>query len=164
MPQIRRSLGVCPQQNVLFPDLTVWEHMILYAGIKGVAQKGSIAHERAKQLLEDVGLIGKETSLPDELSGGQKRKLCLAIALTGDSRVVFLDEPTSGMDVYAQRSTWSLLKKRRTGRLLVLTTHSMEEAERLGDRIGIMANGKAVCVEREKISRPRPARRTARGD
>ena len=80
------------------------------------------------------------------LSGGQKRKLCLAIALVGNARTVFLDEPTSGMDPHSRRSIWALLREQRGGRTIVLTTHFLDEAEILSDRIAIMAEGKLRCV------------------
>jgi ABC-type Na+ transport system ATPase subunit NatA len=113
MIAIRKSLGVCPQQNVLFDDLTVIEHLSLYGGIKGLspAECRTQGYER----LKDVALEAKVYSLPSQLSGGQKRKLCLAISMMGDSKVLFLDEPTSGMDVFAQRSTWNLLQKSKAG-------------------------------------------------
>lgn len=79
------------------------------------------------------------------LSGGMKRKLSVGIALCGGSRVVFLDEPTSGMDPGARRLVWDLLQKERIGRTILLTTHFMEEADLLGDRIAIMANGVVQC-------------------
>lgn len=79
------------------------------------------------------------------LSGGQKRKLSVAIALVGDSKLVMLDEPTSGMDLTARRELWNMLKEEKEGRVMVLTTHFMDEADILGDRIGIMANGTLLC-------------------
>eukprot|EP00501_MAST-03F_sp_TOSAG23-6_P000910 GSMAST32.ASY1.ANO1.946.1 assembled CDS len=129
--------------NVLYADLTCMEHLMLYSRIKLIPSSKRKA--QCQQLLKDVGLSEKTNMLTPTLSGGQKRKLCLAIALCGDSKVLFLDEPTSGMDVFAQRSTWNLLQKAKASRIIILTTHSMEEADVLGDRIGIMANGKMVC-------------------
>ena len=101
------------------------EHLHLYAALKNVPKQKVDA--QATSLLEDVALTTKRHALIPTLSGGQKRKVCLAISLVGDSKVLFLDEPTSGMDVFAQRSTWNLLKMKRKGRVIVLTTHSMEE-------------------------------------
>ena len=80
------------------------------------------------------------------LSGGSKRKLSVAIALCGDSKFVMLDEPTSGMDLQARRSLWNMLRAYRHNRIIILTTHYMDEADVLGDRIGIMAHGKLVCL------------------
>jgi ATP-binding cassette subfamily A (ABC1) protein 3 len=80
------------------------------------------------------------------LSGGQKRKLSVAIAMIGDSKIVLLDEPTSGMDTSARRRLWEMLKKNKAGRIVILTTHYMDEADILGDRIAIMAEGDVQCT------------------
>ncbi|CAN0419265.1 unnamed protein product, partial [Hapterophycus canaliculatus] len=95
--------------------------------------------------LNDVGLTEKENELTSTLSGGQKRKLSVGIALIGGSKVVFLDEPTSGMDPHSRRFTWDLIRKNREGRVIVLTTHFMDEADLLGDRVAIMADGALRC-------------------
>jgi ATP-binding cassette subfamily A (ABC1) protein 1 len=143
MAEIRKKMGVCPQMNVLYDELTVNEHMILYARIKGIEKA---AREAAVlKVLAGVALTEKRHAFTRNLSGGQKRKACLAIALIGDSPILMLDEPTSGMDVFAQRSTWNMLQKSREGRITVLTTHSMEEADVLADRIGIMSEGRMIC-------------------
>jgi ATP-binding cassette subfamily A (ABC1) protein 3 len=84
--------------------------------------------------------------LANTLSGGQKRKLSVAIALIGNSKIVILDEPTSGMDISARRKLWDMLKKYKQGRILILTTHYMDEADILGDRIAIMAEGEVQCI------------------
>ena len=80
-----------------------------------------------------------------DLSGGNKRKLCVALALVADSRLVLLDEPTSGMDLTARRRLWEMLKRYKEGRIIILTTHNMDEAELLGDRVAIMKEGRIVC-------------------
>jgi ATP-binding cassette, subfamily A (ABC1), member 3 len=143
LDDIRHSLGVCPQHNILFDELTVKEHLELFALLKRIAPEKVSAEVEA--IISEVGLVEKTDVYSHALSGGQKRKLHLAMALIGDSRIVFLDEPTSGMDVYSRRSTWEMLKRRREGRVIILTTHFMDEADQLGDRIAIMANGNAVC-------------------
>ena len=99
-----------------------------------------------EEVLAGVALTEKTHALSKTLSGGQKRKACLAIALIGESPVLMLDEPTSGMDVFAQRSTWNMLQKSKKGRIIVLTTHSMEEADVLADRIGIMSEGQCLAL------------------
>ncbi|KAL0711157.1 hypothetical protein Bca4012_018135 [Brassica carinata] len=139
MDEIRKELGVCPQHDILFPELTVREHLEMFAVLKGVKEdsiKSTVA-----DMAEEVGLSDKISTLVRALSGGMKRKLSLGIALIGNSKVIILDEPTSGMDPYSMRLTWQLIKKIKKGRIILLTTHSMDEAEELGDRIGIMANG-----------------------
>ncbi|MFN3496663.1 MAG: ABC transporter A family member, partial [Hydrogenophaga sp.] len=143
MASIRRIMGVCPQHDVLFPDLTVLEHLELFAGLKEVPL--DVRAQKISEIIAEVGLTEKVYSLSSTLSGVMKRKLSLAIALLGDSRIVFLDEPTSGMDPYSRRSTWSVIQNNRQGRIIVLTTHFMDEADLLGDRIGIMADGELRC-------------------
>ncbi|KFK37012.1 hypothetical protein AALP_AA4G200700 [Arabis alpina] len=143
MDEIRKELGVCPQHDILFPELTVREHLEMFAVLKGVKEdslKSTVA-----DMAEEVGLSDKINTLVQALSGGMKRKLSLGIALIGNSKVIILDEPTSGMDPYSMRLTWQLIKKIKKGRIILLTTHSMDEAEELGDRIGIMANGSLKC-------------------
>jgi ATP-binding cassette subfamily A (ABC1) protein 3 len=91
--------------------------------------------------LKDLDLYAFRDTLAQHLSGGSKRKLSVAIALIGQSRLVVLDEPTAGMDLSARRRVWNMLKKYKEGRIIILTTHYMDEADILGDRIGIMNEG-----------------------
>ncbi|KAL4144394.1 hypothetical protein PRNP1_013527 [Phytophthora ramorum] len=142
---IRHSLGYCPQHSVLYPDLTVKEHLIFYGRLKGITDRSELAMEVTRKINE-VGLKDKSHVQSHALSGGMQRKLSLAIAFLGDSSVVFLDEPTAGMDPYSRRSTWELIQRNRADRVLILTTHFMDEADILGDRIAIMAEGKLRCV------------------
>ena len=143
MDTIRTSLGVCPQHDVLFEKLTVKEHLVLFGRLKGISSV-EIQTQVDNKLVE-VGLTEKKDCFATELSGGQKRKLSVAIALIGGSKVVFLDEPTSGMDPYSRRFTWNILQNNREGRIMILTTHAMDEADILSDRIGIMAHGQLQC-------------------
>lgn len=92
-------------------------------------------------MLEDIDLTTVKGQISKTLSGGQKRKLSVAIAMIGDSKIVMLDEPTSGMDTTSRRKLWEMLKKNKSGRIVILTTHYMDEADILGDRIAIMAEG-----------------------
>jgi len=143
MPMIRQNLGVCPQHNILYDRLTVTEHLYLFARIKGLAR--SEIPGRVEEIVEQVGLTEKVNTFSMNLSGGMKRKLSVGIALIGGSSTVILDEPTSGMDPYSRRSTWEMLKQAKEGRVLVLTTHFMDEADQLGDRIAIMHRGMIKC-------------------
>ncbi|XP_059646285.1 ABC transporter A family member 1 isoform X5 [Cornus florida] len=143
MDVIRKGLGVCPQNDILFPELTVKEHLVIFANLKGVQEESlEIA---VTKMIDEVGLADKVNTAVRALSGGMRRKLSLGIALIGNSKVIVLDEPTSGMDPYSMRLTWQLIKKIKKGRIILLTTHSMDEAEVLGDRIAIMANGYLKC-------------------
>ncbi|KAG5055117.1 hypothetical protein JHK85_007627 [Glycine max] len=141
--EIRKVLGVCPQHDILFPELTVREHLELFATLKGVEEHS--LDNAVINMADEVGLADKINSIVRTLSGGMKRKLSLGIALIGSSKVIVLDEPTSGMDPYSMRLTWQLIKKIKKGRIILLTTHSMDEADELGDRIAIMANGSLKC-------------------
>jgi ATP-binding cassette subfamily A (ABC1) protein 3 len=143
MHEIRENLGVCPQHDILFPDLTVEEHLSLFASFKGTP-RAELEAEITK-MIEAVGLTEKRKVYARQLSGGQKRKLSVGIAFIGGSRVVVLDEPTSGMDPYSRRFTWNLIRQYKEGRIIVLTTHFMDEADLLGDRIAIMGDGKLCC-------------------
>ena len=123
---IREVIGVCPQHDVLWLELTVWEHLLIYAQLRGVAA----FTERALEMMQQVGLYEKKQTRAGALSGGQKRKLSLCLALIGNPPVVFLDEPTSGMDPYSRRATWNIIRGAREGRVVVLTTHFMDEVSK----------------------------------
>jgi ATP-binding cassette subfamily A (ABC1) protein 3 len=97
-------------------------------------------------MLIDVDVFHHKDKIASSLSGGSKRKLSVAIALIGGSQFVLLDEPTSGMDLSARRKLWNMLKNYKTGRIIILTTHYMDEADILGDRIGIMTGGQLLCL------------------
>ncbi|KAL5263173.1 hypothetical protein ACHWQZ_G008548 [Mnemiopsis leidyi] len=142
MDKVRKSLGMCPQHNVLFDRLTVKEHLLFFIRLKGY--EDDIMTE-AYRMMDMLKLNDKVDTKADELSGGMKRKLSVGIALAGGSKVVILDEPTAGMDPYARRATWDLILENKEGRTILLTTHYMDEADFLGDRIAIMATGKLVC-------------------
>ncbi|KAM4739857.1 phospholipid-transporting ATPase ABCA1 isoform 1-T1 [Anableps anableps] len=143
MDIIRKTLGVCPQHNVLFDMLTVEEHVWFYGCLKGLSEENVMAEMSA--LLEDVGLLHKRHDQTKNLSGGMQRKLSVAIAFVGGSKVVVLDEPTAGVDPYSRRGIWDLLLKYREDRTIILSTHYMDEAELLGDRIAIISKGKLCC-------------------
>uniref|UniRef100_A0A4W3HEL0 ATP binding cassette subfamily A member 3 n=1 Tax=Callorhinchus milii TaxID=7868 RepID=A0A4W3HEL0_CALMI len=143
MPLIRRNLGLCPQHEVLFDLLTVEEHLSFYAHLKGHQSKE--IPEEINRILSILNLEDKRHSQTSTLSGGMKRKVSVGIALIGDSKVVMLDEPTSGMDPVARRAMWDLLQHQKVSRTILLTTHYMDEADVLGDRIAIMAKGELQC-------------------
>ncbi|XP_067006390.2 phospholipid-transporting ATPase ABCA3 isoform X2 [Anabrus simplex] len=140
---VRDSLGLCPQHNILFDELTVREHLYFFGKLKGLE-----GDELEKEITKYIGLLQlepKENAPSKTLSGGMKRKLSAGVALCGRSKVVMFDEPTSGMDPAARRAMWDLLQAEKTGRTILLTTHFMDEADLLGDRIAIMAGGELQC-------------------
>ncbi|XP_045022764.1 phospholipid-transporting ATPase ABCA7 isoform X5 [Bubalus bubalis] len=143
MAAIRPCLGVCPQYNVLFDLLTVDEHVWFYGRLKGLSA-AAVGPEQDR-LLQDMGLIPKRHAQTHHLSGGMQRKLSVAIAFVGGSQVVILDEPTAGVDPTSRRGIWELLLKYREGRTLILSTHHLDEAELLGDRVAVVAGGRLCC-------------------
>lgn len=142
---IRSTIGFCPQHNVLFNELTVKEHITFFSKLKGL-KKGSDIDEQIRKYVNLLELTPKLNEQSKTLSGGMKRKLSIGIALCGNSKVVMCDEPTSGMDPSARRALWDLLIQEKKGRTILLTTHFMDEADVLGDRIAIMADGDLKTV------------------
>lgn len=140
---VRESIGLCPQYNILFDELTVREHIVFFSKLKGLSSAD--AETEARRYVELLELIPKTNSQSKTLSGGMKRKLSVGVALCGGSRVVLLDEPTSGMDPAARRALWDLLQLEKKGRTILLSTHFMDEADVLGDRIAIMNQGELKC-------------------
>lgn len=148
MGQIRQEIGICLQHDCLFPQLTVKEHIQFFSRLKGLYSKYSSdeVEEKILKSIEDVALLEKKNTLSNNLSGGMKRKLSVAIAFSGESKTVLLDEPTSGMDPFSRRFTWDVIRHYRQDRCIILTTHFMDEADILGDRIAIMAEGQLRCA------------------
>lgn len=135
-------MGYCPQGEVLFPLMTVEEHLWLYAKIKGISEDSR--QQLIDESIEKLDLTEQRTKLSSNLSGGNKRKLQVAIALLGSPMIILLDEPSTGMDPEARRFMWSVIEKISTQdkrSTVILTTHSMEEAEALSTKMGIMARG-----------------------
>eukprot|EP00923_Selenidium_pygospionis_P012148 GHVN01020655.1.p1 GENE.GHVN01020655.1~~GHVN01020655.1.p1 ORF type:complete len:1854 (-),score=254.09 GHVN01020655.1:1150-6147(-) len=142
--EARDSIGYCPQHDILFPFMTVKEHLELICQIKGVPP--SEVKEEVKVMVNMLQLNEKMNSKSKVLSGGQKRRLSVGMALVGKSAAVFLDEPSTGMDPYTRRALWEALREMKQSRSILLTTHLMEEADYLGDRIAIMAAGSLQCL------------------
>lgn len=142
--ECRRDMGVCPQHDVLFDLLTPEEHLDIFYDFKGVQSENK--KQEIEKLLADVGIADKKDSLASQLSGGNKRKLSVAIALCGNSKFVLLDEPTAGLDLQARRNLWGMLKEYKKDKIIILTTHYMDEADILGDRIGIMTQGTMTAL------------------
>jgi ATP-binding cassette subfamily A (ABC1) protein 3 len=136
-----QNIGLCQQDDIFFEYLTVFEHLKYMMEIKGI--KSDI--QQINTLITKIGLVQKKDAICKTLSGGEKRKLCVALALIGNSELVLLDEPTSGMDIISKRALWDFLKEFKSDKIIILTTHSLDEAEYLGDRIGIMTNGRYIC-------------------
>jgi ATP-binding cassette subfamily A (ABC1) protein 1 len=144
MAEARELLGVCPQYNTLFDYLTVHEHVLFCARLRcsGAVDE---ALDEAKRLLKAVNLEGQEHVLSRNLSGGNKRKLSVALAFVGSPPCVILDEPTAGMDPSARRDTWDLILSQKGQRALMLSTHHLDEAELLSDRVAILHRGRLLA-------------------
>ncbi|KAL0485025.1 ABC Transporter A family protein [Acrasis kona] len=144
MDLIRKVLGVCPQHDILFPELTARQHLNLFADLKGIPVKGrkSIVDRKLAQ----VNLSHVADHLAGSFSGGMRRRLSLAISCIGDPRILFLDEPTTGLDPLVKREVWDLIKEMKQDCIVILTTHSMAECEYLSDRVAIMAHGRIRCI------------------
>ncbi|XP_056352681.1 glucosylceramide transporter ABCA12 [Oenanthe melanoleuca] len=142
---IRKNMGVCMQHNVLFSYLTTKEHLLLYGYIKVPHCSKHELYQEVKRTLKETGLYSHRHKLAGTLSGGMKRKLSIAIALLGGSRVVILDEPTTGVDPCSRRSIWEIISKNKKGRTIILSTHHLDEAEVLSDRIAFLEHGGLRC-------------------
>ena len=136
----RERIGVVLQQSELYPNLTVEEMVGLFAGY----------YERPRDVDGVVGLVGleeKRSARVRSLSGGQKRRLDLAVALAGDPELLFLDEPTTGFDPAARRAAWEMIRSlRELGKTILLTTHYLDEAEQLADRVAVLRAGRIVAI------------------
>ena len=144
--EARYRVGVVPQFDNLDPDFTVTENLVMYARYFGIPARE--ARARAPQLLEYAGLADRGGAKIDALSGGMKRRLTLARALVNDPDILFLDEPTTGLDPQARHVIWDALRKlAKQGKTLILTTHFMDEAERLCDRLCVMDAGRIIALD-----------------
>ncbi|XP_059170705.1 ATP-binding cassette sub-family A member 2-like [Physella acuta] len=138
---MKRTLGLCPQVDLFFPKLTVYEHLVFYS----MMRKSTLKKTEAMELLNVLGIGDRANVYPRNLSGGEKRKVSIACAFVGNTQTIFLDEPSSGLDPSARQDLWKALKTWRSGRTILMTTHFMDEAENLSDRIAILENGAIKC-------------------
>lgn len=143
-PEIRAHLGVVPQQDNLDRELKVWENLMVYGRYFGLSRKW--LKSKINELLEFAQLVEKRNNKVDELSGGMKRRLTIARALVSEPEILMLDEPTTGLDPQARHILWDrLFRLKELGVTLVITTHYMDEAEQLCDRLMVMDKGKIMA-------------------
>ena len=142
--EVKRVSGISPQQTAIAQGLTVRENLMLMTRLFGVTT--AEAKERTAALLAALSLDDVAERRAKVLSGGYRRRLSIALALASDPEVLYLDEPTLGLDVLARRELWHLISRLRGEKTIVLTTHYLEEAEALSDRVGVMAGGRLLAV------------------
>lgn len=144
--KIKEILNVSPQETAIAPNLSVKENLEFMAGVYQITDK----QKKINQLIEMFRLHEVLGQKAKTLSGGWQRKVSIALSLINDPEILFLDEPTLGLDVIARKELWSVIENLKGRITIILTTHYMEEAESLSDRIGIMANGHLVAVGTSK--------------
>lgn len=140
--KVKEILNVSPQETAIAPNLSVRENLEFMAGVYQIKNK----EEKIKELISMFKLDDVLNQKAKTLSGGWQRKVSIAMALINDPKILFLDEPTLGLDVIARKELWSVIEKQKNKMTIILTTHYMEEAESLSDRVGIMAGGKLIDV------------------
>ena len=143
----RTSIGMCPQELVLWDNLTCWESLKLMGDMYEVPK--DVLKQRIDELLEDLFLTDKADTVVDNLSGGMKRRLNLALAVIHQPEIVVLDEPSEGLDPQSRRVLWKYIRSLRDdeGKTVILTTHLMDEADRLSDRVAIIDHGKLLRLD-----------------
>lgn len=150
MDRIYTTIGVCPQHDLLWDKLSGREHLLFYGRLKNL--KGSVLTQAVEESLRSVNLFhgGNGDKQVRRYSGGMKRRLSVAISLIGNPKVVYMDEPSTGLDPASRKSLWDVVKRAKRKGAIILTTHSMEEAEVLCDRLGIFVNGSLQCIGNPK--------------
>ena len=148
--KVKQMIGVSPQETAVAPNLSVKENLELICGIHGFSKEKQ--QSKIKALSEQFGLQSILPKKAGKLSGGWQRRVSIAMALISEPSILFLDEPTLGLDVIARSELWDIIRALKGNITIILTTHYMEEAEALSDRIGIMKDGKLlICETADKI-------------
>nr|XP_057937662.1 glucosylceramide transporter ABCA12 [Doryrhamphus excisus] len=145
LDDVRKDLGVCMQYDVLFDHMTTEEHLLLYGQIKAPHWSHRELQEQVRTILEETGMYAQRHKRVGTLSGGMKRKLSISIAFIGDSRLVVLDEPTTGVDPCSRRSIWDIVIQHKKRHTIIMSTHHLDEAEVLSDRIAFLERGGLKC-------------------
>jgi len=143
---VRALIGVCPQDLALYPEFSATENLVFFGRMVGL--DGKQAATQAREVLETLGLSDRARGRVDKFSGGMKRRLNLGIALMGQPQLLFLDEPTVGIDPQSRNNIYdTIVGLKKTGKTILYTTHYMEEADRLCDRVAIMDGGSIVALD-----------------
>lgn len=152
MAEIKKFIAVAPQETAVAPTLSVYENLEFMCGVYGFSREKT--HEKIKYVVEKLSLETVINKKANKLSGGWQRRLSIALALIGEPKILFLDEPTLGLDVLARSELWDLIRSLKNDITIILTTHYMEEAEELSDRIAIMKDGRLlICDTAENIKK-----------
>jgi len=141
---VKQIIDISPQETAIAEHLNAWENLSLIGGIRGLAKKE--VKKRSAELLEMVGLAKRAKEQVRKFSGGMKRRLSIAMALVSDPQVLFLDEPTLGLDPQSRRGIWEHIAELKVKKTILLTTHYLEEADALADRIAIIDEGKIAAL------------------
>lgn len=142
--KVKKSIGVSPQETAIAPNLTVRENLEFMCGLHGFSREKR--KQKTADLSERLGLAQVLGKKAEKLSGGYQRRLSIAMALIGEPKILFLDEPTLGLDVLARSDLWDVIRLLKGKITMILTTHYMEEAQALSDRVGIMKDGKLLAL------------------
>ena len=142
--EVKKIIAVSPQETAVAKNLSVKENLELICGVHGFDKETT--KEKTRQMIESFNLQKVATKRSSKLSGGWQRRLSIAMALITDPKILFLDEPTLGLDVIARSELWDIIRDLKKRRTIILTTHYMEEAEELSDRIGVMRDGHLLAV------------------
>lgn len=144
MGEVQKGMGVTPQENILWPSITVEEHLYFFGRVKGLT--GSALKEAVSVTLDSVDLAFARKRQAQKCSGGMMRRLAVAISLIGDSPFIVLDEPSTGLDILTREKLWTSVQNAKQSKAILLTTHSLEEADTLCDRVAILSRGKIMCI------------------
>lgn len=142
--EVKQLIGVSPQETAVAPNLTAEENLLLMCGVHGFSREKS--RQKAAELAEQLGLAPILHRRAGKLSGGWQRRLSIAMALVSQPEILFLDEPTLGLDVLARSDLWDTVRSLKGRITIVLTTHDLEEAEALSDRVGVMKDGRLLAL------------------
>lgn len=142
--EVKKIIAVSPQETAVAPNLSVEENLMLMCGVHGMDKQKSL--QKTKEMVEEFKLDRIRSKKASKLSGGWQRRLSIAMALISEPQILFLDEPTLGLDVIARSELWDTIRELKGRMTIILTTHYMEEAEELSDRIGVMRDGRLLDV------------------
>ena len=142
--EVKKIIAVSPQETAVAPNLSVEENLMLMCGVHGLDRQESL--QRTKEMIGEFKLDRIRSKKASKLSGGWQRRLSIAMALISEPQILFLDEPTLGLDVIARSELWDTIRELKSRMTIILTTHYMEEAEELSDRIGVMRDGHLLAV------------------